>query len=276
MKVDNSNKNALSISGRAPITPPKLPNGRLFDKKSTTNNAAKEFDRRLVLKAIHRAVCNQSVSLKPTTTKETTRVVVGRDEALHRLVLRSIRRGEYSLQPAASRTRVTHDIVVGRREALQRLVNRSIRRGEVPQLKPVSSTRVTHDVVVGRHEALHRLVNRAIRRGEIPLLKPVERTRVTHAVVVGRPESVDETRLINRQIAHGPLPTLKHVANTRVTNKVVVFDGKKTEKSSSRAELLRRHAETFKALVNNRALFDLIETFVKLDAQAQKMIIELL
>ena len=87
-------------------------------------------------------------ALKPSETRLSTAVVVGVADAARRLTLRSIRLGEFKLQPTAASTKVTHNVVVGVRDAVKKLVLRNIRLGEF-KLKHVGEPRVRTQCVVG-------------------------------------------------------------------------------------------------------------------------------
>ena len=87
-------------------------------------------------------------ALKPSETRLSTAVVVGVADAARRLTLRSIRLGEFKLQPTAASTKVTHNVVVGVRDAVKKLVLRNIRLGEF-KLKHVAEPRVRTQCVVG-------------------------------------------------------------------------------------------------------------------------------
>jgi hypothetical protein len=145
----------------------RVPEGALGSAPAVVQRSYAELERwRVVRAGVLRAVSQASRSsssssssstnnvaarlfaLKPSETRLSTAVVVGVADAARRLTLRSIRLGEFKLQPTAAPTKVTHKVVVGVRDAVKKLVLRNIRLGEF-KLKHVAEPRVRTQCVVG-------------------------------------------------------------------------------------------------------------------------------
>ena len=143
----------------------RVPEGALGSAPAVVQRSYAELERwRVVRAGVLRAVSQASRSsssssttnnvaarlfaLKPSETRLSTAVVVGVADAARRLTLRSIRLGEFKLQPTAASTKVTHNVVVGVRDAVKKLVLRNIRLGEF-KLKHVGEPRVRTQCVVG-------------------------------------------------------------------------------------------------------------------------------